>query len=94
MTFLLQRISIGIGNAVHFDLLGLNLRFLTLSRRFRKNAVHPDAGAGGQLFEQFFIKRGQFYYNLNVVNSRTVVQCNKTHLFVSTPGPDPAFDLH
>jgi hypothetical protein len=53
----LQRIGIGIGNSVNIDLFGLNLSLLTLSRDSASTPSTLMAGTGGQLFEQFFIKR-------------------------------------
>ncbi len=64
MTFLLQRIFVGIGGTVNFQSVGLNLAGLTFALRFHEPTGDVDARAGGYGLELVVGKAVHVEYHL------------------------------
>ena len=87
----LQRIGVGIGAAVHFDITRLDFDPLARTLRLDERTRYADAGAGGDSFEQFVVEFVDVDDDLDIMDDRAVVQRDERYVFVAALGADPAF---
>ncbi len=93
MALLLQGIALRVGFAIKHNIFGLHLNGLSGSLRLHQLAVHTDACPRGDAAQQFLVEFCQIHNNLDIINGRTVVQCNESHILVSAFGTHPAFHI-
>ena len=94
MAFLLQRVGHGIGRTVHFEGLGLYLSVLAFSLRFDQSACYADAGSGRNRLQGLFVEFVEIDDNLYILYCRSVVESDKTYLFVASACAYPPFNFH
>ena len=87
----LQRIGVGVGAAVHFDITRLDFDPLARTLRLDERTRYADAGAGGDSFEQFVVEFVDVDDDLDIMDDRAVVQRDERYVFVAALGADPAF---
>ena len=88
---LLQRIAHRVAAAVDRDLLVLDLHGLAAAHGLHQPALHADAGARTDL-SQHRLRVGVLVHDdLQVLDGRSVVECDERDLFVPSLRPDPTF---
>ncbi len=94
VTLLLKRIGICITLAVDLYKRSVDLDILPPSLRLHQPARNSDARTCGDILKKILIKGTGIGHYLNIINGRSVVQCNKYNIPVSPLGPHPALDQH
>ena len=79
--------------SIDFDFLAFHLHSLTRANTFHQFTDNVDARSSGHLLEDILINGGGVNHHLNIINSRTVIQCNKIHRFTTTVSTYPPFDI-
>ena len=88
---LLEREAHRIAFAIDFDLLCLDLYSLAAADRLHEVTLYRKAGAGGNLLEELLVEEAGVCDYLDIIDGRTVVECDELNLFVSSLSPHPSF---
>ena len=88
---LLEREAHGVAFTVNLDLPGLYLDGLAAAHRLHEGSGDCNAGAGGYLREQVLGECGLVHDYLDIIDGRTVIECDERHVLVAPLGPYPAF---
>ena len=93
VAFLLHGIVVGTG-AVNLDALGLDLNGLALALRLDEQTLDVQAGACSDGTQLLLAELLEVNDNLQVVDGRSVVQCDELDELVSTAAANPALDTY
>ena len=91
--FLLQRIFLGVGCAVDLKTGELYLHRLPCTLALYERTRSRDTSTSCNGLELLFGELAQVGYNLNVLDSGTVVKGDKRYILVATTASDPTADV-
>ena len=91
VSLLLKWISVGISRTVNFYLFCLYFYALTRSNRLNQITNNLKASTCSYLLKQLLVEIRNLNNYLDIINGRTVVQCDKCYVLVATLGAYPTF---
>ena len=92
VAFLLQRVCLGVGTAVEFELLHLDFNALALALALHKDTRGCEGRTGGERLQLLVGEGVHVEHQLDVADRGAVVEGYELHIFVAAMGTDPSLD--
>ena len=93
MFFGLKRIFFRISNTQNNNFFSCDFYFLPTPLRSHQFSINRKACACRDKLQSFFFKKFAFCNYLNIINSRTIVKCNKRYMFAASFGTNQPLTL-